>query len=128
MRTQWIIISALIFALITAVFAVINVESVEVNFWFTQTQTPLILVILASALLGGLMVFLFASIRQFRLQRQIRSLKKQVAEHSQASLGDTHTPEQDAPPYAEEPLDEAAATPDDPEHKSTPSSSEKGTV
>ncbi|XEC95247.1 lipopolysaccharide assembly LapA domain-containing protein [Paenibacillus tarimensis] len=79
MKTQWIIISALLFALITAIFAVINVDPVEVNFGFGKTQTPLILVILASTLLGGLTVFLFAIIRQFKQHRKIRQLEKELA-------------------------------------------------
>ncbi|MBJ6361991.1 lipopolysaccharide assembly LapA domain-containing protein [Paenibacillus sp. GCM10012307] len=81
MKTQWMVISALLFALITAIFAVINVDKVQVNFGFVQTDTPLILVILFSTLLGGLTVFFFAVIRQFKLQRRIRSLEKQLASH-----------------------------------------------
>lgn len=78
MKTQWFIILALVFALITAIFAVINVESVQVNFLFTTTDTPLILVILASTLLGGLTVGLFGIFRQYRLQKQIRDLQKKL--------------------------------------------------
>lgn len=78
MKTQWMLICALIFALITACFAVINVESVNVNFLFAQSQIPLILIILGSTLLGGLIVGFFGIIRQFRLQRTIRQLTKQL--------------------------------------------------
>ncbi|AJY74070.1 LapA family protein [Paenibacillus beijingensis] len=80
MKTQWFLILALLFALVIAIFAVINVEPVGVNFLYKTTQIPLILVILASALLSGLMVGMFGIIRIFRLQRTIRSLEKQVAE------------------------------------------------
>ncbi|MFS0725630.1 LapA family protein [Paenibacillus sp. 1P07SE] len=79
MKVQWLIISALVFAVITAIFAVINVDSVQVNFLFTHIETPLILVILISALLGGLMVFLFSFVRQVQMQRQVRQLEKQLA-------------------------------------------------
>ncbi|WP_028559175.1 LapA family protein [Paenibacillus pinihumi] len=97
MKTQWMVISALLFALITAIFAVINVDKVQVNFGFVQTQTPLILVILISTLLGGLTVFFFAIIRQFKLQRRIRGLEKQLASQSAAApesasgMDDVHT-------------------------------------
>ncbi|NEW08758.1 DUF1049 domain-containing protein [Paenibacillus sp. SYP-B3998] len=77
---QWILICALVFALITAVFAVINVEPVQVNFMFSQTHTPLILVILTSTLLGGVIVGLFGMIRQYKLQRKLRQLEKQLQE------------------------------------------------
>lgn len=80
MRTQWMVISALLFALVTAIFAVINVDKVQVNFGFVQTQSPLILVILISTLLGGLTVFLFAVLRQLKLQRTIKLLEKRVNE------------------------------------------------
>ncbi|SDN17196.1 Uncharacterized integral membrane protein [Paenibacillus sp. yr247] len=78
MKMQWILISALVFALITAVFAVVNVEPVQVNFMFGQTSTPLILVILTSTLLGGLIVGLFGMVRQYKLQRKVRQLEKQL--------------------------------------------------
>ncbi|WP_020619932.1 LapA family protein [Paenibacillus daejeonensis] len=80
MKVQWLIISALVFAVITAIFAVINVDSVQVNFLFTTVETPLILVILISTLLGGLMVFLFSFVRQVQMQRRVKQLEKQLAE------------------------------------------------
>jgi lipopolysaccharide assembly protein A len=86
MKIQWILICALIFALITAIFAVINVEPVKVNFFFTETSTPLILVILSATLLGGLIVGLFGIIRQYKLQRTIRSLERQLQEASHSNL------------------------------------------
>ncbi|MCA0756663.1 DUF1049 domain-containing protein [Paenibacillus sp. N4] len=80
MKGQGVLISALAFALLIAIFAVINVGSVQVNFLFTKTTLPLILVILASTLLGGLTVGLLGMIRQIRLQRTIKGLERQVAE------------------------------------------------
>jgi putative membrane protein len=78
MKMQWILICALLFALITAVFAVVNVEPVQVNFIFAQTSTPLILVILTSTLLGGLIVGLFGMVRQYKLHRKVKHLEKQL--------------------------------------------------
>ncbi|MFD1954180.1 lipopolysaccharide assembly LapA domain-containing protein [Paenibacillus thailandensis] len=80
MKGQILLIAALVFAFIIALFAVINVDSVQVNFLFTKTQIPLILVILASTLLGGATVGLFGGIRQFKLQRSVRALEKKLAE------------------------------------------------
>lgn len=77
-NAQGIVLSTLVFAVITAIFAVINVEPVQVNFLFTTTDTPLILVILISALLGGLIVGFVGIFRQFRLQRQVKQLQKQL--------------------------------------------------
>lgn len=85
MKGQGLLISAFAFALVIAIFAVINVEQVEVNFLFAKTSTPLILVILASTLLGGLTVGLFGILRIFRLQRQVKALEKKAAEQPEAS-------------------------------------------
>ncbi|MGO4181349.1 lipopolysaccharide assembly LapA domain-containing protein [Paenibacillus sp. MCAF9] len=80
MKGPGILISALVFALLIAIFAVINIDSVHVNFLFTKATLPLILVILGSTLLGGLTVGLLGMIRQIRLQRTVKSLEKQLAE------------------------------------------------
>ncbi|MDQ0063491.1 LapA family protein [Paenibacillus harenae] len=91
MKGQGMLISAFVFALVIAIFAVINVDSVQVNFLFAKTTTPLILVILVSTLLGGLTVGLFGLLRQYRLQRTIRSLEKELHElmggHEQSGGG-----------------------------------------
>jgi lipopolysaccharide assembly protein A len=76
------LISAFAFALVIAIFAVINVKQVQVNFLFTQTSTPLILVILVSTLLGGLTVGLFGMLGIFRLQRTVKALEQRIAELS----------------------------------------------
>lgn len=52
MRIQWSLIAGLIFALLTAIFAVINVDPVQVNFGFDVVNIPLILVILGCALVA----------------------------------------------------------------------------
>lgn len=92
MKGQSVLISALIFAFVIAIFAVINVDSVKVNFLFTEATIPLILVILSSTLLGGLTVGLLGMIRQFRLQRTVKILEKHVAElmAENAELSSSH--------------------------------------
>lgn len=92
MKGQGMLISAFAFALIIAIFAVINVEQVKVNFLFAETSTPLILVILVSTLLGGLTVGLFGMIRIFRLQRLVKTMEKKLLETAdpiEASYGMT---------------------------------------
>lgn len=92
MRAQWMVIFILLFALITAIFAVINVEPVRVQFLFTQADIPLILVILSSTLLGGLIIGLIGLIRQFKLTRSIKQLEKQLQELKAGSTGSTVSP------------------------------------
>lgn len=78
MKTQWSLIAALVIALLTAVFAVINVNSVQVNLLFSMVSIPLILLILGCTLLGGLIVGSFGIFRQYRLQREIKRLTTQL--------------------------------------------------
>lgn len=95
MKGQWGLIFALIFAFIVAIFAVINVGSVTVDYLFGTAQWPLVLVILASALLGALIVGGFGSFRVFRLHREKRNLEKmnqQLQQELQKYTGNT-TPE-----------------------------------
>lgn len=78
MKGQTYIISALIFAVVIAVFAVINVESVQVNYLFGTGEAPLILVILVSVLLGGLATASVGAVRYFRLRKEKRSLLEKL--------------------------------------------------
>ncbi|MDL4841433.1 LapA family protein [Aquibacillus rhizosphaerae] len=77
MKGQTYIILALIFAVIVAIFAVINVDPVEVNFLFGTGDAPLILVILVSVLMGGIITGSVGIVRLIRLQREIRGLKQE---------------------------------------------------
>ncbi|WP_053219062.1 LapA family protein [Virgibacillus senegalensis] len=76
MKGQSYIIFALVFALIVAIFAVINVDPVEVDYLFGKGNAPLILVILISVLMGGLITAAFGWVKVLRLQRQLRSLQR----------------------------------------------------
>lgn len=77
MKIQWNFILALLFALIVAIFAVINVESVRIDYLFGTAEIPLILIILGSALLGGFVTGSFGLVRSYKLQKQIKSLTKE---------------------------------------------------
>lgn len=77
---------ALVFALITAVFAVINVNPVQVNLLFGSVSLPLILLILGSTLLGGIIVGSFGIYRGYRLQREVKSLQAKLV-HIQDATG-----------------------------------------
>ncbi|USB32250.1 lipopolysaccharide assembly protein LapA domain-containing protein [Paenibacillus sp. YPG26] len=85
MRIQWSLIAALIFALVTAIFAVINVRTVDVNLLFGVVQIPLILLILGSTLLGGIIVGSFGLYRGYRLDKENRRLKAQLNEILEAT-------------------------------------------
>jgi putative membrane protein len=77
LKTQTTLIIGLVFALVIAIFAVINVDPVTVNYLFGQAQWPLILVILFAVLMGGLAIFMFSLFRTMALKRQNKELIRQ---------------------------------------------------
>ncbi|MCJ1908718.1 LapA family protein [Planococcus ruber] len=79
MKYQWLVLLGLLFAVIIAIFATVNVDPVPVNYVFGEAEWPLILVILASALLGFLLSGVVGIIRTFTLQRKVKSLQKEIA-------------------------------------------------
>lgn len=84
MKGQSYIIFALIFALIIAIFAVINVDPVQVNYMFGTGEAPLILVILISVLLGGLATASVGAVRYFKLKKENRTLRQKIDETPQS--------------------------------------------
>ncbi|MGA5690997.1 LapA family protein [Cytobacillus pseudoceanisediminis] len=77
MKFQWALLFGFLFALIVAVFAVINVDNVTVNYLFGESQWPLILVILGSVLMGGMIVGSVGLVRIYSLQRKVKILKRE---------------------------------------------------
>ncbi|MDW0112352.1 MULTISPECIES: LapA family protein [Sporosarcina] len=78
MKQQWAIILSILFAILIAFFAVLNVEPVRVNYLFGTAQLPLILIILFTALLGAAISGFMAMIKTIRMNRQINELKKEM--------------------------------------------------
>ncbi|WP_174729947.1 LapA family protein [Mesobacillus harenae] len=77
MKFQWTLLLGIGFALIVAVFAVINVDAVTVNYLFGQAEWPLILIILGSVLMGGIIVGSVGIFRMYVLQRKVKVLEKE---------------------------------------------------
>ncbi|AUJ26157.1 MULTISPECIES: lipopolysaccharide assembly LapA domain-containing protein [Virgibacillus] len=75
MRGQTYVIFTIVFVIIVAVFAVTNVETVEVNYLFWSAESPLILVILFSVLMGGLITATVGLIKMYRMQREMKRLE-----------------------------------------------------
>jgi lipopolysaccharide assembly protein A len=104
MKMQLYLLFGFIFALIIATFAVINVGDVEINYLFGTANWPLVLVILGSAVIGGLSVGLFGLIKVIQLQRQVKKLhqihnEKETwkAEERNKSVSETVEPVQEIP-------------------------------
>ncbi|WP_338777333.1 lipopolysaccharide assembly LapA domain-containing protein [Metabacillus sp. FJAT-52054] len=80
MKKQWSLLLVIFFALIVAVFAVINVEPVEVDYLFGQSQWPLILIVLGSVLMGALMAGYSGMNRIRSLKKENKALKRELDE------------------------------------------------
>lgn len=78
MKGQTYVIFSIVLIILVAVFAVTNVDAVEVNYLFWVVESPLILVILFSVLMGGLLVAAGGSVRLFQLKRENKELRKQL--------------------------------------------------
>lgn len=74
MKGQTYVIAAIVLTIIIAVFAVINVDQVTVNYLFWSAESPLILVILFSVLMGGLITTIVSTVKFFRMQKEISKL------------------------------------------------------
>ena len=80
MKTQTTLLLSVLFALLIAVFAVVNVAPVRVNYILGESEWPLVLVILTSVFLGGLVTFFVGMFRIIGLRRQNHVLIHQVEE------------------------------------------------
>ncbi|MBU9720686.1 MULTISPECIES: LapA family protein [Bacillaceae] len=80
MRGQWGLIIGIIVVLIIAVFSVVNVDPVEVNYIFGQAEWPLVLVIIFSVLMGGIIVGSVGMYKIYLLQKEIKTLTRRLEE------------------------------------------------
>ncbi|KAA0965380.1 DUF1049 domain-containing protein [Sporosarcina sp. ANT_H38] len=78
MKFQWNLLLGLLFAIIISMFAVFNVDAVQVNYVFGKAQWPLVLVILGAALLGAMVSGFVAMFLAFQSGRRIKELKKEM--------------------------------------------------
>lgn len=83
MRGQTYVIVAIIFVILVAIFAVMNVSPVQVTYFFWQVESPLILVILFSVLMGGMITAAVGMVRMFKLQKEIKVIRRKNAALSQ---------------------------------------------
>jgi len=75
MKAQTYAILSIVLIIIVSIFAVLNVGSVEVNYFFWKGDSPLILVILFSVLMGGLITGAAGFKKNVRLKRENKRLR-----------------------------------------------------
>ncbi|MCD8502916.1 MAG: lipopolysaccharide assembly protein LapA domain-containing protein [Bacillaceae bacterium] len=77
MKGQWSLIIGFIVALIIAIFAVINIDPVTVNYMFGTADWPLVLVILGSVVMGGCIVGSVGLYHIYKLNSEMKRLKQE---------------------------------------------------
>ena len=77
MKTQWSLLLGIIFAILVAIFAIMNVEPVEVDYYFGTSHWPLILVVLGSVLAGVVIMGAVGTARIVALKRELRKVRKE---------------------------------------------------
>jgi uncharacterized integral membrane protein len=77
MRGQGFVILAIVLTILIAIFAVINIEPVEVNYFYWSATSPLILVILFSVLMGGLITAIAGMVKIYQMRKKETVLKKE---------------------------------------------------
>ncbi|MFD1899728.1 LapA family protein [Enterococcus termitis] len=78
MKNQWRVVIGLVLVLVIVVFAVLNSQSVPVNFGFAKISGPLILTILGSAIIGALIGLLTSTTTIWNQKKQIKELEKTI--------------------------------------------------
>ncbi|WP_062237167.1 LapA family protein [Fictibacillus sp. FJAT-27399] len=77
MKAQGYLLFGLLFAVLIAVFAVVNGNNVEFNYIFGSVKWPLVLIILGSAAIGGLAVGLLGFIKIIQLKNAVKRLERE---------------------------------------------------
>lgn len=88
MRGQTYVILGIIILIIVSIFAVTNVDTVKVTYLFWAGESPLILVILFSVLMGGLITAAAGYYKMHHLQRENKAL--QTRQHDMEKLLKKH--------------------------------------
>ncbi|MCK8825225.1 LapA family protein [Fuchsiella alkaliacetigena] len=76
---QFILVVALVFALLVALFAIQNATMVEVVLFTWEFETSLVVIILGAAILGALSVGLFSVVKQIKWRMRLRKKEQQIS-------------------------------------------------
>jgi putative membrane protein len=80
MKKQSSVIIGFLLVLIIILFAVLNNKNVPVSFGIASFSAPLILVIIGSAIIGALIVFVTTSTALWQQKKQIKQLTRELTE------------------------------------------------
>lgn len=78
MKKQWTTVFLIILTLIVAIFAVMNVDPVIINFGFTSVQMPLAVILIVTLLIGVLMAVLLSTAIIIRYKSEQKKLNQEI--------------------------------------------------
>ncbi|HEY8909108.1 MAG TPA: LapA family protein [Desulfosporosinus sp.] len=80
-----ILVLSLTFALLISIFALQNAAPVAIQLFWLTADVPLVLIILGSASIGALIMWLLAFWRELRLKRKARLMKQPMGKDISAN-------------------------------------------
>lgn len=80
MKGQTYVILTIVFVILIAIFAISNVDRVEVTYFFWKVESPLILIILFSVLMGGIVTSSVGALKYVRYQRENKTLREKISQ------------------------------------------------
>lgn len=80
MKKKLSLFGIIVLVVAVAIFSILNIQKVDVNFFSLKIEMPLVLLIICSVLIGVVLTMLFSSVTSFKHKRKIRQLNNQVAD------------------------------------------------
>lgn len=78
MKKQTGFVIGLILTLVVVIFAIMNVETIAINFGFAKVELPLIVILLICLVLGALIALLLSTGSTVSIKRQNKKLQKDL--------------------------------------------------
>ena len=85
MRKQWNTVLVIALILVVVIFAVLNVDPVDINFGFTSVAMPLVIVIIGTLLIGVLIAVIWSTTILVRERNYAKKLTQQLDQHNAQS-------------------------------------------
>lgn len=73
------LIIALVFAILVAIFSIQNSGPVSLLFFGWEFSTSLVVVVLGSAVLGALIMWIISSFKQMKLKKEKKNIRKEMS-------------------------------------------------
>jgi len=97
---KWQLIAGLAIAVFVALFTIINSNPTEIDLLFIKISIPLALVVILMILLGAILGVISAMPSSYRLKREIRKLKAQIADLEKKNTALISGPEEEPRPIS----------------------------